>query len=218
MSREPAEPSRVPVTPGRQPSAAPPLLSQLADALARHPGAPAETDGSPARAAVALALRHDLSGALDLLMIRRAERVGDPWSGQVALPGGRASREDATLVHTALRETWEETGIDLHLHGHILGTLDDLRPRTATLPSIIVTPVVVALDEQRGPIPPLVLSDEVADAFWVPLDVLRDPAVSRESSVQVRGATWRVPSFVVGEHVVWGMTERILRQLLSRLG
>lgn len=195
-----------------------PLLATLATVLARQPGVPAETDGSPARAAVALALRHDARGSLEVLLIRRAERAGDPWSGQVALPGGRASPVDPSLVHTAVRETWEETGIDLHAHGRILGTLDELRPRTATLPAIIVTPVVAALEPARGPLPPLVLSDEVADAFWVPLDQLRDPAASRESTVHVRGATWRVPSFVLGEHVVWGMTERILRQLLSRLG
>lgn len=195
-----------------------PLLATLATVLARQPGVPAETDGSPARAAVALALRHDARGSLEVLLIRRAERAGDPWSGQVALPGGRASPVDPSLVHTAVRETREETGIDLHAHGRILGTLDELRPRTATLPAIIVTPVVAALEPARGPLPPLVLSDEVADAFWVPLDQLRDPAASRESTVHVRGATWRVPSFVLGEHVVWGMTERILRQLLSRLG
>lgn len=217
MSSDPVEPPSPPSAP-RLYTPARRVLAHLEDALARQPGAPAETDGAPARAAVALTLRHDADDVLHLLMIRRAEREGDPWSGQVALPGGRAAREDTSLLHTALRETWEETGLDLHVYGRILGTLDELRPRTATLPSIIVTPVVVALEEERGAHPPLVLSDEVADAFWVPLDLLRDPAVSRESSVRVRGATWRVPSFVVGEHVVWGMTERILRQLLSRLG
>lgn len=182
--------------------------------LATTPGLPAEDDGAPARAAVALTLRPTAEEGAEILLIRRAERVGDPWSGQIALPGGRWSPNDESLLRTALRETWEETGIDLAATGIVLGTLDELRPRTATLPPIIVTPVVVAL----GDPPPLVLSEEVADAFWVSLDVLRDPALSRESPVQVRGATWRVPSFVVGEHVVWGMTERILRQLLSRLG
>ncbi|GMV09816.1 MAG TPA: CoA pyrophosphatase [Gemmatimonadaceae bacterium] len=191
-----------------------PLLRRLAGVLATTPGLPAEDDGAPARAAVALTLRPTAGEGAEILLIRRAERVGDPWSGQIALPGGRWSPNDESLLRTALRETWEETGIDLAATGIVLGTLDELRPRTATLPPIIVTPVVVAL----GDPPPLVLSEEVADAFWVSLDVLRDPALSRESPVQVRGATWRVPSFVVGEHVVWGMTERILRQLLSRLG
>ncbi len=191
-----------------------PLLRRLAGVLATTPGLPAEDDGAPARAAVALTLRPTAGEGAEILLIRRAERVGDPWSGQIALPGGRWSPNDESLLRTALRETWEETGIDLAATGIVLGTLDELRPRTATLPPIIVTPVVVAL----GDPPPLVLSEEVADAFWVSLDVLRDPALTRESPVQVRGATWRVPSFVVGEHVVWGMTERILRQLLSRLG
>lgn len=196
------------------PRLAHPLLRHLADALARMPGVAAEQDGSPARAAVAVTLRPGLGESLELLLIRRAEREGDPWSGQIALPGGRWSPNDTSLLHTALRETWEETGLDLSQAGLVLGTLDELRPRTATLPSIIITPVVVALEVA----PPLVLSDEVADAFWVSLDVLRDPARTRESHVRVRGATWHVPSFVLGEHVVWGLTERILRQLLARLG
>ncbi|HEX4933044.1 MAG TPA: CoA pyrophosphatase [Gemmatimonadaceae bacterium] len=190
-----------------------PRLVQLAGTLAARPGAPAADDGAPARAAVALTLR-PASAGLDLLLIRRAERAGDPWSGQIALPGGRWSPNDESLLHTALRETWEETGVDLAATGVILGTLDELRPRTATLPPIIVTPVVVALDEPVS----LRLSDEVAEAFWVPLDLLQAPETTRESQVQVRGATWKVPSFVLREHVVWGMTERILRQLLSRLG
>ena len=58
---------------------------------------------------------------------------------------------------------------------------------------------------------------QVAEAFWVPLGLLRDPTTTRESSVHVRGSTLRVPSFVVREHIVWGMTERILRQLLARI-
>jgi len=190
-----------------------PLLVQLAAALAVHPGAPAEDDGAPARAAVAITLRPADEG-VDLLLIRRAERAGDPWSGQIALPGGRWSPNDESLLHTAMRETWEETGVDLAGQGVVLGTLDELRPRTAALPAIIVTPVVVALDRPVTLLP----SDEVAEAFWVPLDLLRAPETSRESQVRVRGATWKVPSFVVREHVVWGMTERILRQLLSRLG
>ena len=106
----------------------------------------------------------------------------------------------------------EETGLDLGALGTLLGTLDDLRPLTAILPPIIVTPFVAAL----GTPTELQLSHEVADTFWVPWSDLTDPRLARESEVKSRGATWRTPSFVFGEHVVWGMTERILRQLIER--
>ncbi|HEU4700285.1 MAG TPA: NUDIX domain-containing protein, partial [Gemmatimonadales bacterium] len=48
-----------------------------------------------------------------MLLIRRAERAGDPWSGHMALPGGRHSRGDADLAATAMRETAEEVGVRL---------------------------------------------------------------------------------------------------------
>lgn len=187
------------------------MLLRLAQSLEARPGAPAEDDGAPARAAVALALRIGPQGEPELLLIRRATREGDPWSGQVALPGGRWSPNDASLLDTAYRETAEETGLELVTSGLLLGTLDELRPRTPALPPIIVTPFVVVTPGAA----PLVPNHEVAAAFWMPVRHLHDPEVARESVVQVRGATWRVPSFVFGEYIVWGMTERILRQLLS---
>lgn len=191
-----------------------PELRHLARVLASQPGAPVALESETARAAVAVTLRPTADDQVELLMIRRAEREGDPWSGQIALPGGRWSPNDESLLHTALRETWEETGIDLAVQGLVLGTLDELHPRTPLLPPIVITPVVVVLAAPA----PLVLSDEVADAFWVPLQTLRAPESTRESQVHARGATFRVPSFVLGERVVWGLTERILRQLLARLG
>jgi 8-oxo-dGTP pyrophosphatase MutT (NUDIX family) len=191
-----------------------PLLAHLARALASRPGAPAPDDGNPTRAAVAIVFRAQPGAGLELLLIQRAEREGDPWSGHVAFPGGRRGATDATLQDTAMRETREETGVDLERDGVMLGTLDELRPRTPTLPPIIVTPFVAVVGPDLVAVP----SEEVAEVFWVPWSLLTDSASSRNSTVLVRGAEWRVPSYVLGRHVVWGMTERILRQLVERIG
>lgn len=190
-----------------------PLLRRLAVELRAKPGALAPDDGAPRRAAVAVIFRAPPASPLEILLILRAEREGDPWSGQIALPGGRQEADDATLQDTALRETREETGLDLARDGVVLGTLDEVRPRTPTLPSIIVTPyvaVVRADAELQG-------SDEVAESFWAPWSIFGDALGIQESAVMVRGAEWRVPSYVIGRHVVWGLTERILRQLALML-
>ena len=188
-----------------------PTLRQLHHALAERPPVLASDDGAPRRAAVAIVLRHTAADAIELLLIKRSEREGDPWSGQIALPGGRYDPDDATLQDTAIRETREETGIDIARDGLVLGMLDELRPRTPVLPSIIVTPFVAVV---RADVT-IETSDEVATTFWVDLASLADPTLSVESEVTARGATWRVPSYQLGDHIVWGMTERILRNLLS---
>jgi 8-oxo-dGTP pyrophosphatase MutT (NUDIX family) len=166
------------------------------------------------RAAVAIVLREVAvaGGGLEFLLIKRAERDDDPWSGQIALPGGRADPADISLEATAVRETMEETGIDLARDGTVLGALPDLSPRTTPLP-VVVRPFVATV---RGDVR-LVLSDEVATAFWVPLASLTAAGAIVESEVRVRNATLQVPSFRHGEHVVWGMTQRILYELLQLL-
>jgi 8-oxo-dGTP pyrophosphatase MutT (NUDIX family) len=140
-----------------------------------------------------------------LLLIRRAERVNDPWSGHIGLPGGRREPGDADLVRTAIRETEEEIGLSLTA-AWPLGALDDVVPRTISLPPIAVRPFVFALDR----CPTLVLGPEVAAAHWIPLAQLRDPAAHAPTAVAVRSESLVVPAYVVGDLVVWGMTERIL--------
>jgi 8-oxo-dGTP pyrophosphatase MutT (NUDIX family) len=187
-----------------------PMLASLSQRLRDHrPGLePAVADGAP-RAAVALVLRDGPSGP-ELLFIKRAERDDDPWSGHIALPGGRAEPSDDSLEATAVRETHEETGIDLARDGQVLGALDPLGPRSARVP-VVVYPYVALLSVDV----PLTLSDEVAAAFWVPLGTLVAPDAVTESVVRVRGADRTVRSYRHGDHVVWGMTERIVGQLLT---
>jgi 8-oxo-dGTP pyrophosphatase MutT (NUDIX family) len=159
-------------------------------------------------AAVALILLERPQG-LETLLIRRAERADDPWSGQVALPGGRRDPADGDLLVTAIRETREETGVDLSA-AERLGALDDLYPRTAALPAVVVRPFVFALASR----PTLVPGVEAARVFWLPLARLSQRGVRRDLTLPVRGVERTFPAYVIDEIVIWGMTERILTPFL----
>ncbi len=171
------------------------------------PQTAATPDARPA--AVALLLIEGAAG-LEALFIKRAVRAGDPWSGQVALPGGRRDNADRDLLATALRETQEEVGVDL-ARAERLGQLHDLNPRTPTLPSVYVRPFVFAL----AAAPVLTLSDEVQRAFWIPLARLGDPAVRREVTLTVAGVARVFPAYDLGDDIIWGMTERILTPFID---
>jgi 8-oxo-dGTP pyrophosphatase MutT (NUDIX family) len=190
-----------------------PDIAKLALALEEHPGRVIEPEQPMRRAAIALVLRRGESTEPELLMIKRAEVERDPWSGHVACPGGRMEPGDLDLAHTAMRETWEETGIELSRVGRLLGTLDDISPRTPVLPPIIIRPfvAVVPSDVEIGQSP------EVAAAFWVPLSALRERAAWGIGTVNVRGVPREVTTFTHGGYTVWGLTERVLKQLLERM-
>ncbi len=190
-----------------------PLIDRLTRALRERPGVQLPPVGPARRAAVALILRIGELDAPEVLLIKRAIYAGDPWSGHVAFPGGRQEPGDATLEQTAIRETWEETGIDLTRQGVMLGRLDDVEPRTPVLPPLVITPYValVAADVclEAGP--------EVAEAFWVPLSALQDPQASREVVLELTGGPRSVPSFQHRGYTIWGLTERILRRFFEYL-
>ena len=178
-------------------------LATVRRALRDH--RPQVADAPDARpAAVALVLLEGPQG-LEILLIRRAERADDPWSGQIALPGGRYDVGDGDLFATAVRETREETGVDLS-GAERLGVLDDLYPRTSTLPPVVVRPFVFGVAQRTALVP----SDEVQRAFWLPLRRLSEPGVRREVTLTLRGAVRTFPAYLVDDDLIWGMTERIL--------
>lgn len=163
-------------------------------------------------ASVALILVPGAEG-LDTLFIRRAVRDGDPWSGQIALPGGRRDAVDLDLEATAIRETREEVAVEL-LGAERLGALDDVRPRTQLLPPVLVRPFIFALADR----PSLSPSLEVQSAFWAPLARLLVPGTHRDVTLPVPGGDRTFPAYVLGQDVIWGMTERILTLFLTKIG
>lgn len=146
-----------------------------------------------------------------LVVIRRATRHGDPWSGHAALPGGRHDRADEDLATTARRETAEEVGLELDAP---IGRLDDIGGRTHMG---VVSPFVFAVDAARPLVPE---PGEVADAHWVPLRVLIDPA-HRTRHPSRRVGPWPAWSWPTGAEpphhdlVIWGLTHRTLTNFLE---
>lgn len=187
----------------------PVTVASIRDTLSRRDPVTASPEGR-SEAAVAVLLAPGATG-LDVLFIRRAERDGDPWSGQMGLPGGRREDADADLVATAVRETREEIGVDL-AGADLLGQLDDLAPTIQHLPRMLVRPYVFALPDQ----PPFTLSDEVALTVWTRLAGL--PGTMVEEQLRIREWTRRVQGYRLGDHLVWGMTERILTPFLGMIG
>jgi 8-oxo-dGTP pyrophosphatase MutT (NUDIX family) len=189
-------------------------IVRLLRSLAERPGREAAVGREVRRAAILLALRAREDGEPEVLMIKRADAEGDPWSGHIALPGGRMEPGDRDLAVTAVRETWEETGVDVARDGRLLGFLDDLTPRSPTIAPMVIRPYVALVRADVA----IAASHEVAAAFWVPLTALRAAEAWGTGTVQVRGGERRVSVFRHGEYTVWGLTERVLRQFLSYIG
>jgi 8-oxo-dGTP pyrophosphatase MutT (NUDIX family) len=167
-------------------------------------------DSTDAAVSVILREREDP----DLLLIRRAEVRGDPWSGHMALPGGRRQPEDRSLRDTAIRETREETGIDLDLSGKALGRLRPLNPSTFRIPPISIYPFVFAVPPGT---PARVASREVDQVYWTSLSSLTHPSARDVTRIQLGEETREFPCFDVEGEAVWGLTYRILTNLLQVL-
>jgi 8-oxo-dGTP pyrophosphatase MutT (NUDIX family) len=165
------------------------------------------------RAAVAAVLR-PVPGDTEVLLIRRAERPGDPWSGHMALPGGHHEPGDADLRQTAIRETLEEVGLDLRGHDY-LGQLDELAATArGKLVGMTISPYVFVLSSEPPPLRP---NYEVAELIWGSLGRMFRGEVDALKELTYGGEMRRLPAFDVQGHLVWGMTHSMLRSLFALL-
>jgi 8-oxo-dGTP pyrophosphatase MutT (NUDIX family) len=160
-------------------------------------------DDGRKRAAVAIVLFGDR-----VLLMKRAERVGDPWSGHISLPGGGFTPADGDLYTTAVRETREELGLDL-AETRALGGLPTLSPMTSGPHGLEVSPFLfatdVALEPQPGP--------EAEAAFWLPLELAASGSL--DDTYTYPGTQRTFPSWRYEQHVIWGLTWRILGDVLA---
>lgn len=184
-------------------------------------GSPRTSRLAVQEAAVALVLRRD-----EVLLVRRALRAGDPWSGDMALPGGRRGPDDIDAIATAIRETREEVGLEL-ARAEVRGALRPVytvAPARLELPWIgrvpawpmRVSPIVFALDDARAAA--TIATHEVTAARWVPLATLRDPRrrTTRRwrPSLLGRRITVAAPAWDLDGDVVWGLTYMMLGRFL----
>jgi 8-oxo-dGTP pyrophosphatase MutT (NUDIX family) len=174
-------------------------------------------DESLRQAAVALVLRGGLEGS-ELLVIKRSETERDHWSGHMALPGGRMEPEDESLLETAARETLEEVGLDLRTGGEAIARLGTVTPQSPYVPRISVTPFVFIAPpayHAAGQSRELLLSEEVAAAFWVPVEELKRGGRSAVFRMAFAGVEREWPAYPSQHGLIWGITERILTEFLS---
>lgn len=180
----------------------------LGTRLAHGPGEPPPTDGQR-RAAVAAVLHHGEHGPAVLLM-KRAERAGDPWSGQVSLPGGRYEPGDPHLHATAVREAHEELALSLATDARYVGRLATLHPRNAGPNGMEVTPYVFVAEAPPAPR----LGPEAAAAFWLPLTKCALGELDGTYDWPGPPMAMRFPCWQWDGFTVWGLTMRILGDLL----
>lgn len=180
----------------------------LAEQLARHPSL--RISGGPIkRAAVALVFDPDLN----LLFIRRSHRDGDPWSGHMALPGGRVDPGDDGPRAAALRETAEEVGVDLH-QAAFVAPLDELAsPVRSGTHRLVISPFVWQLPGRVETHP----NHEVARVYWFHLSRFLRGEGRGTFPFTWKGATVPMPVIQLGDADIWGLTLRILEDLLRRL-
>jgi 8-oxo-dGTP pyrophosphatase MutT (NUDIX family) len=166
------------------------------------------------RAAVAVILREGSAG-IEILFIRRAEHPQDPWSGQMAFPGGRSEPQDPDLATTAMRETAEETGIDLARAAEYIGPLDEVQAMARLRPmNLVIAPFVFRLTQPVE----LTLNSEVYSVHWLPLDELFGPRFRSVLDYAHGETTLQFPCLRLESVVIWGLTYRMFTSLQALLG
>lgn len=163
-------------------------------------------------ASAVLVMLCERGGDCGIWFIRRTEHRDDAFSGHVAFPGGKKKRSEATLVDTALREAGEELGFDAAREVEILGEMDFVRPYTPSVRQYAVKPFVAMINDKVEFVP----NYEVSEFFCVPVSHLLNP---KNRDVRERKRDGEIIDdyvFVYRNHIIWGLTGRILNEFFRK--
>lgn len=183
------------------------------DCLAAQPDLTIDFNAPGRRAAVAIVLVPHQQDT-QALFILRATKKGDPWSGQMAFPGGHYEPEDKDLRVTAERETLEEVGLDLARTGQYLGSFSPVKANPRGNLDMLVVPQVFAMETKPEG---LQTNYEVAEILWGDLGRMLDRQLLTQSTFPQFNRSTVFPGYQVGKEVVWGLTFRMLNEFFSLL-
>ncbi|MDA9942997.1 CoA pyrophosphatase [Luminiphilus sp.] len=189
------------------------LIQPLQQHLAQFNKEPAGFEPQAGRAAVAIILREG-GEATEMLMIRRAIRDGDPWSGHMGFPGGRRDPSDQSNLGCALRETEEELGVDLVHCATQLGELTDVNTGwRADRPEMLVTPFVFQVND----VPVMSPNDEVDEVVWIPLHLLMQLDQREPMAWEWKGQKMESDSYLYASYRIWGLSLMMIDEMLALL-
>lgn len=154
----------------------------------------------------------EYQGEMSLLMIKRVAKEGDPWSGDMAFPGGCHQKGDQCLIHTAIRETWEEVGVDLHQSAKFVVRLSDQLTRShSVLKPMIVAPYLFHIAK---PYALRLNPKEVEGAVWIPLGFFADKNVRGKMDWKLGRLNFKLPCYWFQGKRIWGLSLRIIDELV----
>jgi 8-oxo-dGTP diphosphatase len=138
-----------------------------------------------------------------VLFVKRTEKSCDPWSGQTAFPGGKRDPKDRNLKETVVRETLEETSINLLEGCRFLGAMEPVR--STQKPEMKILPFVVLLEKEQA----IKLNEELTEYFWTPLKEL----AKHKGTIEFNFGEYS--AYIIENHIIWGLTYKIMHNLLS---
>ena len=186
-------------------------LSRIEERLGKAIHRPHRFSPNIRQAAVAVVVR-ELEESLDILFIKRAIVHDDPWSGQMAFPGGHLDQEDSSLAMAAVRETLEETGVRISME-QCLGELPTQSPASQRRKrTMVVVPYVFGIKSD----PKIRINHEVDSIVWGRVESMLNGSLHSTETFHFNGRASVFDGYRLGtDKFVWGLTYRTLQTFFS---